>query len=110
MLYKMTTFFGTLLVILHLVILNLVNAGDQDSPPSVIIVGAGAAGIAAASKLFQNGFQNITILEAEDRIGGRVYTTRFGKSKFVTIYTYIIPILESAFSYITYSYVYDVFF
>ena len=78
-------FFGTTLVILHLVILNLVNAGDQDSPPSVIIVGAGAAGIAAASKLFQNGFQNITILEAEDRIGGRVYTTQFGRHNFYNL-------------------------
>lgn len=48
--------------------------GDQ---PKIVIIGAGAAGIAAASKLYEHGFQNITILEAEDRIGGRVHTTWF---------------------------------
>lgn len=69
-------FFSTL--ILFSMIFYSVN-GDQESP-IVIIVGAGAAGIAAASKLFENGFKNVTILEAEDRIGGRVYTTQFGKS------------------------------
>ena len=40
----------------------------------VIIVGAGASGIAAASRLFENGIKNILVLEAEDRIGGRVYS------------------------------------
>lgn len=66
------------IVVLYSVIFNSVN-GRQNSP-SVIIVGAGASGIAAASKLLNNGFRNITILEAEDRIGGRLYTTQFGKS------------------------------
>lgn len=47
--------------------------------PKIVIVGAGAAGIAAASKLFEHGFKNITILEAENRIGGRVHTTWFGQ-------------------------------
>ncbi|XP_043266525.1 uncharacterized protein [Venturia canescens] len=46
--------------------------------PRIVIIGAGASGIAAASRLLQNGFNNVTILEAENRIGGRVYTTRFG--------------------------------
>ncbi|XP_033231693.1 spermine oxidase-like [Belonocnema kinseyi] len=64
------------ILMLYSMIFNSVN-GDEESP-SVLIVGAGAAGIAAASKLFENGFKNITILEAEDRIGGRVYTTHFG--------------------------------
>lgn len=48
--------------------------------PKIVIVGAGAAGIAAASKLFEHGFKDVTILEAEDRIGGRIYTTPFGNS------------------------------
>ena len=38
-----------------------------------IIIGAGASGLAAARKLFDAG-QNILILEARDRIGGRVWT------------------------------------
>lgn len=39
-----------------------------------MIVGAGAAGISAASKLMENGYEEIVILEAEDRIGGRINT------------------------------------
>lgn len=46
--------------------------------PSIIIIGAGAAGIAAATKLISNGFTNVTILEAENRIGGRVHSVPFG--------------------------------
>ncbi|KAK5638326.1 hypothetical protein RI129_012621 [Pyrocoelia pectoralis] len=45
--------------------------------PSVIIIGAGASGTAAASKLYQNGIENITILEAENRIGGRIHSVAF---------------------------------
>lgn len=40
----------------------------------LVIVGAGLAGLAAAQKLLQNGFENIVILEAQDRVGGRVQT------------------------------------
>ncbi|ENN80088.1 hypothetical protein YQE_03447, partial [Dendroctonus ponderosae] len=41
----------------------------SDDQPSIIIVGSGPAGIAAATKLLQNNFNNIKILEAENRIG-----------------------------------------
>lgn len=43
----------------------------------VFVIGAGSSGIAAASKLAQNGFTNVTLLEAEDRFGGRVNTIPF---------------------------------
>lgn len=43
----------------------------------VIIVGAGAAGIAAASRLLQEGMDNFIVLEASDRIGGRINTVKF---------------------------------
>lgn len=33
--------------------------------------------VAAATKLLSNGFKNVTILEAENRIGGRVNTVPF---------------------------------
>lgn len=44
----------------------------------IIIIGAGASGVAAATKLISNGFKNITILEGENRLGGRVNTIPFG--------------------------------
>ena len=47
----------------------------RKTPVRVVIVGAGAAGIAAASKLYQHGFE-VVVLEAEDRIGGRIHSHR----------------------------------
>ncbi|XP_058830882.1 spermine oxidase-like isoform X2 [Topomyia yanbarensis] len=42
--------------------------------PRILIIGAGAAGVAAATKLIEKGYKNLTILEAENRIGGRIHT------------------------------------
>ncbi|XP_018303236.1 peroxisomal N(1)-acetyl-spermine/spermidine oxidase-like [Mycetomoellerius zeteki] len=46
----------------------------------IVIVGAGAAGIAAASRLLQKGVNDFVILEANDRIGGRINTKDFGEN------------------------------
>lgn len=46
----------------------------------IVVIGAGAAGIAAATKLVSNGLKNVTILEAENRIGGRINTVPFGSN------------------------------
>ncbi len=43
----------------------------------VLVVGAGMAGLAAAHELSLNG-RSVTVLEARDRIGGRVYTDAKG--------------------------------
>jgi monoamine oxidase len=43
--------------------------------PDVIVIGAGAAGPAAAAELGRAGLF-VTILEARDRIGGRIFTVR----------------------------------
>jgi spermine oxidase len=45
--------------------------------PKVVIIGAGAAGFSAACKLLEAGFSNLVLLEAENRIGGRVHTIPF---------------------------------
>lgn len=43
----------------------------------VVVIGAGPSGIAAATKLLEVGCPNVIILEAENRIGGRIYTIPF---------------------------------
>lgn len=48
--------------------------------PKIVVIGAGAAGIAAATKLLEIGFKNVLVLEAEGRIGGRIHTVRFGEN------------------------------
>ncbi|XP_068656831.1 polyamine oxidase 2-like isoform X2 [Aristolochia californica] len=45
----------------------------QSSSPSVIVIGAGIAGLAAARALHDAAFQ-VVLLESRQRIGGRVYT------------------------------------
>lgn len=56
----------------------------------VLIIGAGASGVAAAVKLLENGFNNFRIIEAENRIGGRVNTTCIGNVIFFlqNLYSY----------------------
>ncbi|XP_077218351.1 polyamine oxidase 1 [Tasmannia lanceolata] len=50
----------------------------MDSSCSVIIIGAGISGISAAKILAENGVEDMVILEASDRIGGRVRKEEFG--------------------------------
>ncbi|CAI0393810.1 unnamed protein product [Linum tenue] len=51
----------------------------MDSPrrSSVIVVGAGISGISAAKVLAENGIEDLVILEATDRIGGRIRKENF---------------------------------
>lgn len=46
----------------------------------IIIIGCGAAGIAAGTKLIKHGFKNVILLEAENRIGGRIHTIPLGEN------------------------------
>lgn len=47
-------------------------------PPRIVVVGAGMAGLVSARLLHDSGF-DVVVLEARDRLGGRLWTdTRFG--------------------------------
>ncbi|CAI9089887.1 OLC1v1024538C1 [Oldenlandia corymbosa var. corymbosa] len=52
---------------------GLCNSNVEGRSPSVIVIGSGFAGIAAARALHDAAFQ-VTLLESRDRIGGRVHT------------------------------------
>ena len=45
-----------------------------------MIIGAGVSGIGAGVKLIENGFTSVVILEAENRLGGRIKTIPFGEN------------------------------
>ncbi|CEO96102.1 hypothetical protein PBRA_004793 [Plasmodiophora brassicae] len=55
--------------------LDEIKAYCKESGLTVVVIGAGLAGVAAACEL--NGFDaNVIVLEARDRVGGRVWTDR----------------------------------
>ncbi|TQD76686.1 hypothetical protein C1H46_037768 [Malus baccata] len=56
----------------------MANMPEEVTEGSVIIVGAGLAGLAAARQLMQLGFK-VAVLEGRNRPGGRVYTQKMGK-------------------------------
>jgi len=50
------------------------NCFDPTEIYDVIIVGAGISGLSAGETLRKNGIKNILVLEADSRIGGRIWT------------------------------------
>ena len=64
-----------LLSILSILIISIQGLNASAAKSKIIVVGAGVSGLAAAKRLNKQGFE-VTVLEARDRIGGRVYTNR----------------------------------
>ena len=58
---------------------SLLSRADFPANPDVVVIGAGAAGIAAGKTILESG-RTVAIIEAADRIGGRVVsdTSTFG--------------------------------
>lgn len=50
-----------------------------ENSPKIAIIGAGIAGISCAKVLQREGFENYMILEASERIGGRILSVPLGK-------------------------------
>lgn len=48
--------------------------------PRIVVIGAGLAGLATARTLLENGFTDVTVLEASDCIGGRVLSIQHGET------------------------------
>ncbi len=46
--------------------------GGETTEKHVVVVGAGASGLAAAARLVSRGGLRVTVLEASDRVGGRI--------------------------------------
>ncbi|KAL3639100.1 hypothetical protein CASFOL_017007 [Castilleja foliolosa] len=67
---------------------------DLRPKKNIIVVGAGPAGLAAASHLQRQGF-TVTVLEARSRIGGRVFTDRSSLSVPVDLGASIITGVEA---------------
>lgn len=61
--------------------LNRVRDLEMNIKTKVIIIGAGASGISAGCHLIKNNLNELIILEAKNRIGGRIFTTEFGKNE-----------------------------
>ncbi|XP_075991771.1 peroxisomal N(1)-acetyl-spermine/spermidine oxidase-like [Anticarsia gemmatalis] len=54
------------------------DADKSYKEPRVVIIGAGMAGLSAAARLSQRGINNIVVLEAYERPGGRIHSCWLG--------------------------------
>jgi phytoene dehydrogenase-like protein len=56
-----------------LVVINT-NCVVLEQTFSVVVIGAGVSALAAASRLKAKGVEDLVVVEARDRIGGRLWT------------------------------------
>lgn len=63
--------------------------------PKVVIIGAGIAGLTAAQTLLRQNIHDVTVLEASDRYGGRIYTKHFGDVTNCELGTKYVELIET---------------
>jgi monoamine oxidase len=71
----MSSYINPVLSFEHMISIIRNGLKKTDNPKKIIIVGAGMAGLVSASLLKKAG-HDVTIIEASERVGGRVYTMR----------------------------------
>ena len=54
------------------------ETSELDNYHQFIIIGGGISGLSAASHLAKNGFKDFKLLEARNRLGGRIATMQIG--------------------------------
>jgi monoamine oxidase len=76
---------------------NMASAAESVSSNRcrILIIGAGMAGLSAASHLVKNGITDFKILEARNRIGGRIVPTNTGRHNLTDLF-YLVMILPAA--------------
>ncbi|KAK9164396.1 hypothetical protein Syun_005298 [Stephania yunnanensis] len=91
---QMRDMYGTDSSVIEPVQINGNTELDRETQKRVIVIGAGPAGLTAARHLQHHGF-SVTVLEARDRLGGRVCTDRHSLSVPVDLGASIITGVEA---------------
>lgn len=59
---------------------------QQTPQPRIVVIGAGAAGLGATTKLQALGFTDITLVEACETCGGRIAKENIGENSTATLH------------------------
>lgn len=66
------------------IILNITSVSAQSSEKAydIIVIGGGIAGLSTVNSLIEKGFSKVLLLEAEERVGGKMWTERTARGPY----------------------------